>query len=342
MPSDERVAQALRALAAPCATFRSAAAEASDHARSILAARSSTNEGGGRSVRELGVFAAGRIDARRFDALFDHDANLDPAAARALHRAAHVLGEVAGLDAAAHRASVSSGGNLHDAAISALASLGRAFGAARVAELAQGGRYRASAHDVWLIAFRPTWWNRVERRLAPPLVLEVDGADLRASGLDELLDGAQKIVLVVRGAAPPAPLVRLVTPGVFVMQTPDPADLGRLAAFEGPAVAALLPEGAAEFVHDPAGGPTIAERLRVTSLPDAEPRAPLGRISAAQQTEELRQLAALTTVPVAGPAGVLLDPAAGLPPADPADRLAAWLLSRADLAGLGANGGGAA
>jgi hypothetical protein len=34
-------------------------------------------------------------------------------------------------------------------------------------------------------------------------VVEVDGGDLQAGGLAEFLDGAQKIVLVVRGPAPP-------------------------------------------------------------------------------------------------------------------------------------------
>jgi hypothetical protein len=347
MPSDERVERALEALAVPRAAFRSAAAEAADGARAILAARGAVaGHGAARASGELGAFAAGRIDAERFAALFEHDGDLEPAAALALERAASVLTEVAGLGAAAHHASVAPGGDLHAAAISALARLGRGFGAARVADLARAGRYRAAGHEVWLTAFRPARWNRIERRLAPPLVLELDGAGLRAGGLAELLDGGQKIVLVVRGPAPPAPLVRLVTPGVFVLQCSDPSDLARLAVVDGPAIAALLPETAARFVHDPASGATVAQRLRVSWLPAEEPRAPLGSYSAAQQAEELRQLVDLAAAGRAGApatpgaAPPAADAAAGLPPADPADRLAAWLIARADLTGIGGNGGG--
>ncbi len=356
MPSDESTedvmqttdAEALMrsilvSLAGPMAAFRSAAAEAAEEARAIVAAHGHATGGSARAAGELGPFAAGRLDSGRFAALFERDADLDPVAVSALERAAHVLTEVADLPLEAHRAEVAPGGDLLAAAISALARLGRGFGAARVAELARSGRYRAASHDVWLSAFRPARWNRTERRLAPPLVLEVDGQDLRAGSLAELLDGGQKIVLVVRGASPPAPLVRLVTPGVFVLQTSDPSDLARLAVVDGPAIAALLPEDAARFVHDPASGAMAAERLAVMYLPAGGTRAPLGGYSAAQQAEELAQLSALALAPrrAAAPADrTVPDPAglAGLPPADPADRLAAWLLARADLSGLDGNG----
>ncbi len=96
--------------------------------------------------------------------------------------------------------------------------------------------------------------ERGRARLCPPLVIEVEGQDLRPASLAELLEGGQKIVLVVNGPAAPAPLVRLITPGVTVIQTDDPAELSALGAVDGPGIAALMPEGAAKFMHIPGDG----------------------------------------------------------------------------------------
>ncbi len=118
----------------------------------------------------------------------------------------------------------------------------------------RGGRYRPAEHDSLLDAAEFRAWNKAERRFAPPLVVEVDGADLHAGALLDFADGREKIVLVVRGAMPPAPLVRCITPGTFVLQTVDGTRPRPLAAFDGPAIAALVPEGAAVFLHDPGAG----------------------------------------------------------------------------------------
>jgi hypothetical protein len=181
-------------------------------------------------------------------------------------------------------------------------------------------------------------WSRRERDLAPPIVVEVDGADLRPGGLTEFLDGAQKIVLVVRGASPPAALARLITPGLLVMQTEDPADLAALTETDGPAIAALVTGDACRFVHLPTtdGG---RGRLSVHHMPPSEPKRALGGISVFQQTEAMRHLAALAaggtsgTVRVADPSG---DGAtASVPAASAADSLAAWILRQADMPGTG-------
>ncbi len=90
-------------------------------------------------------------------------------------------------------------------------------------------------------------------------------------------------------------------------------------------------------------------------LPEDEPRRRLGSLSVFQQTEELRQLAALAAI-ATGPtaagtpaegavstAAAAATPAAGTgeapptaaPPADErVDQLAAWLLTQADLSDL--------
>jgi hypothetical protein len=121
---------------------------------------------------------------------------------------------------------------------------------------------------------------------------------------------------------------RALAPPLIVMQTGEAADLERLAVYEGPGIAALLPEGAARFVHDPDAGPALSERLSVQFMPESEPGHRLGRRSTRQQAQELRQLAALAgglTEFAGGEAGV---------DKDPVDTLAAWLLSRADLRDL--------
>ena len=178
-------------------------------------------------------------------------------------------------------------------------------------------------------------WTRSERRLAPPLVVALEGGDLRAAALAEFLDGRQKIVLVVEGECAPAPLARLVAPGTFVLQTADAAGLDRFAAWEGPGIAALVPESAGRFVHDPAAGAASWDRLTIAHTPDKPPRRTVAGLSAAQQAEELEILRTLAARPaaIAPPAGAPAAAEAGT--ADPVDKLAAWLLSRVDLSDLG-------
>jgi len=301
MPSDPRVAAvasaALADLAAPLERFRSAALAAAVEVRALLATLDTGADARLERLRaELGPFAAGRIDPARFGALLSGGPGADPATRGHVEAALETLRTVAARIEEIVAVEVPPGGDLRRAAVDALAGAGRAFGAALAVQHARGGWYRSAEHDALLLAFPFAEWNRAERRLAPPLVIQVDGADLRAAALADLLDGAVKIVLLVRGPCAPAPLVRLVTPGTFVMQTGDVADLARVAACDGPAVAALVPEGAACFVHDPAAA--AAARLTVSHLPADPPRRALGGLSAWQQAEELAQLAALGGCPL--------------------------------------------
>jgi hypothetical protein len=146
-----------------------------------------------------------------------------------------------------------------------------------------------------------------------------------------LLEGSQKIVLVVNGPAAPAPLVRLITPGVTVIQTDDPADLAALRASPGPGVAALMPEGCATFLHIPGEGKGLGDRLQVRKVPEEEPRRALGAISAFQQLEELKQLTSLAASEEAG-ATVAAESDSGVPPMDEAGQLASWLINQANFA----------
>ena len=197
-------------------------------------------------------------------------------------------------------------------------------------------------------------WNRAERHLAPPVVVEVAGDDCLPAGLGEFLDGEVKIVLVTTGLTTPAPLARLITPGTFVMQTSDPAELGALATTPHAGVALLFDEdrpGQAHFTHDPDAGETTWDRISVARMPDD---ADVGRGRRAPVwLEELQHLRALAEAPAGlagGSAAQGVEPrTAGAAPApstagapapasetesaeaDPVDRLAAWLLAHTDL-----------
>ncbi|MEP6744266.1 MAG: hypothetical protein ABJB33_02135 [Gemmatimonadota bacterium] len=208
----------------------------------------------------------------------------------------------------------------------ALSDLGRAFGAVILAEVVRGGRYKRTEHDRLLDPLEFRAWNRAERRFAPPLVISVDGADLQGSALGEFTDGRQKIVLVVRGAAAPAPLARCITPGTLVLQTVDGSGLDQVATFDGPAVAAVVPEGAAAFLHDPTAGRESWQRLAVHAL-GTTPKRAVGGVSVWQMSEDQRMLGDLARTPFAIPvAGGSAVPAIGAD--DAVDRLATWLLGQ--------------
>lgn len=343
MPSerDDRVRLALDALASPVQRYRTAvAATVEQVSRQLEAQRASADGRVAQLAAELGPLAAGRVDVEGLASFIGRSEAVEPGALEAMEAALGTLRDLLARGEELFVVRVDGGGRLAEAVAAAFAEAGRAFGAARVVELAKSGSYRAEEHQGWLAGFPFDAWSRAERRLAPPLVIEVDGRDLRAAGLAEFLDGAVKLVLVVRGEASPAALVRLITPGTFVLQTVDGSGLDRLAAAEGPGVAALVPEGAARFLHDPAAGREPWERLRVDFLPDSPPRRALGGMSAAQQAEELAQLRALVATPAAGVTAAGVGPgavgaAAPPAPADPVDKLAAWLLRQADLSGIG-------
>lgn len=338
MPSEDRRERAVEALENQTEGFRSAVARSVDEVRTLLESRA-VGTPATRAGEELGAFAAGRIDEERFAGLFAGSEPLDPGSADRVRRAHDVL---AGIDAGADdllTVEVDGGGSLVGTVGRALASVGRAFGAARTVELARLGSFRPDLHEGFMDAFPFRMWNRAERSMAPPLVVGIDGSDVDTDGLAAFMDGGLDLVLVVDGDPPAAPLVRLITPGVAVVQSDDPADLAVLSGHDGPGIAMLVREGAertARFVHDPTGGAFLPDRLRVDHLPAVDVLRPVGRASAWQVAEELRQLAELAaaaSTPSAASRGRNGD---GEPEdVEPADRLAAWLLRQANLGDLG-------
>ncbi|HSJ23423.1 MAG TPA: hypothetical protein VK929_01985 [Longimicrobiales bacterium] len=332
MQSETRIAQAVAALTGPRQAFRSALIAAIDEVTSLLAAqRAPAAERAGVEAVRLGVFADGHIDAERFSSLVQAGTAMDPAQQEQLEHALRILRSFAAQGDDLFVLKVRRGADLRDSVRDALASRGRAFNTAHQVEILRSGRQGVHVElEYGTMDFRH--WTRRERRIAPPLVVEVSGADVQPAALAEYMDGAQKIVLMVEGRAAPAALARLIAPHTFVMQSANVEDVARLAAFDGPGVAAIVddPKDFALFVHDPSRGRRLSQRLTVESVPE-KPRGRVAGISADRQVEELlwlaelQQLAELAATQVAG------ESEAG-PVVTPADQLAAWLLRQTDLA----------
>ena len=334
MPSDERIAQALGALSDAKESFVSSVAMSAEEVRGILERERGANEKPQvKLAHELGPFAAGRIDLERLAPFVGANEKMDEEKRNQVQAAYEVLLGLKKAGDDIFTAKVPLDGYLRGTVFSALGKVGTAFGAARSVEWALHDLAPPEGLEDALDQFPPNLWNRAERGASPPVAIEVEGQDLRTASLGELLEGSQKIVLVVNGPAAPAPLVRLITPGVAVIQTDDPADLTALAASPGPGVAALMPEGAAKFSHLPREGKSLNERLSVAYLPEKEPKRALGAISAFQQVEELRQLASLTAS-VEGVASVSSEDGAEPPAMDEAGQLASWLIHQANFAGV--------
>jgi hypothetical protein len=330
MPSDARTTAALAALKAPRERFQSAVAATLEEVRVYLDThRSAADDRLAVLAAEFGPFAARHIDVGRMAGLVAASPEIAPATQAVLARALDVLQEIAGRGDDGFVVDLPAGESLYGATTDRLAELGRAMGAARVVDAARNGRYRPSEHNRWLTRFPFASWSQAERAMAPPIVVEMDGADLRPAGLAEFLDGAARIVLVVTGDTSPAPLVRLVTPRTFVAQTADASAVARLAAADGPGIVALMPDRTARFVHDPTAGSALSDRLVVSEMPDLDHRKRTGAFTVAQQHEELEQLHALQSAATVSTAATALSA-----PADPVDKLAAWLLQQADLSGV--------
>jgi hypothetical protein len=92
--------------------------------------------------------------------------------------------------------------------------------------------------------------------------------------------------------------------------------------WDGPAVAAVVSEGAARFTADPRRRDGAGLHLDVRTFPDDGVEFPRGVLSADQQREDLLHLAALRNASTPIPEGEAAV-------ANPADKLAAWLLRQA-------------
>ena len=333
MPSEERVEIAFKALFAPIEKYRSAIATTAEEVRGFLATHRGDDASDDIAIAaELGGFAAGRIDMDRFANLVSESREEeDPDTIRKVEKAFDVFRKITSDGDDQFYLKLKPGTRLRDAVAGRLSEIGRGFAAARIVRLAALGALTDGQADDLLEPLGFEAWNTGERQHSPPLVVELDGAALNAADLVDFLDGNVRIVLLVNGDAPPAPLVRLITPSAFVLQTTDAKDLDRFGAAEPPAVAALMPPGAACFVHDPSRGDHLGERLEIFALPEKPPRRKLGGTSGRQQKEELEQLRALAQLTGTETARSSLAPATE---AKSVDKLAAWLLAQTDLSNI--------
>jgi len=329
MPSDQLIDSVVPQLEAAGEPFRNAVALTVQQVRRIMSDhQDSQTEVLDHNNAELGAFATDRIDIEKFSAIISRSDSLDKAMLGVVERSLTVLEVVEKMLDDIFWVKVAPGTATGHAVREALTQFGLAFGAARTVRLAKTGGHNEGEHHALLdgIPFRD--WSKSERLLAPPLLLEIEGEDLHAASLAEFMDGNLKLVIVPTGPCAPAPLVRLITPRTFVLQTRDPSALATFVKWDGPGIA-LVNEAAARFVHDPTAGTSLQNRLNVDILP-ANPRSSIGGISIRQQLEELEQLRALSNLTQASEAiGTNGDEATTELPPDPADKLAAWLMNQA-------------
>lgn len=313
MPSDERLTTALNFVATERDAFRSALAATLEQVRGIV-----TNQ---RDVSaELGAFANGRIQFERFAAILEKDARPKKSALNSIRHAQQLLTATLSVGDQLHIVEVPENGDLLALTQEALAIAARAFAAAYAIELIRSGREDDNHQEVLLAPLAPDRWTRAEREVAPPMVVRVHGNDLRLGGFEDLLQGNQKIVLLVDGFAPPAPLVRLISPGVFVMQCRTLDAVKRMSEVRGPGIAAVFADEAAAFVYDGA--------LTIESLPQELPRRPTRTQTVFRQKEDLELLKRLSSAQP--PAEAAADEASG-EESRAGDRLAAWLLKQVEL-----------
>ncbi len=326
MPSDNLTELVLAGLEGPRNAFTSNLSAAAEQVRGTLAGLSADVETRNDLLKtQLGGFAAGRINIEKFSTFADGQKSVSAAAVPALKAAQQALLEMVEAGKELNKVRVAAGKNVRCGVRRGLKKVGRAFGAARVIEMAKAGTYNEAEHGHMLEGLDFGEWNPAERAMAPPLVVHVNGRSLHTAALSEFMDGGVKLVLLIDGPCSPAVLARLIAPGTFVMQCEDASAVDKFAEWNGHGVVAIVPPGSAAFTFAPIAGQSLADSLTITALPDDANLSPLGSMSVKQQAAELELLAALTG------ANATPQEENDAPPANPVDQLAAFLLNKANL-----------
>lgn len=275
--------------------------------------------------KSLGSFADGRIDVTSFDQYAVNKSSVDAAAGPVLERALDVLVELMDAGEALTHRHLNEGMNLRCLVNRTLKEIGRAFGAVQAVELAKAGLYDEAEHGSLFEGYMHKHWTPAQRELAPAIVVRLADGSAQTTNLSEFVDGHQKVVLVYGEDCPPAPLARLICPGMFVVQTTDCLGLEDFLAYEGPGVAAVVPATAARFSHDPRIGATLASRLSHVEFPDQPELRARGGLSLRQQVQDLEHLKSLSSAQTPEAAEDVSNSA------NPVDKLAAYLLGKAHL-----------
>jgi len=318
MASEERTKTALEAIRPRIEMFNSALTTTVNQVRGLLTGSGKTADD--QSV-SLGKFAQGKMNQDRFASFAPKEARIDSAAEEPIRAAHEVLKSLLAQGDDLFILKIEDGiGLAHQVGIR-LASIGRAFAAARVIDLAKRDSYKEDKHAESLERFPFAMWNRSERALAPALLIKLTGANLKPAAIVPFLDAKMKFVFDVDGDAPAAALARVVSPSVFVQQETGDVELTAFSEFDGMAVVALLPNTAASFVHNPSSGETSYGRFISLKFPKEVRKRAIGGISPSQQAEDYALLESLSIAPA------LTGDAAS----DPAGKLSAWLLSQTNL-----------
>jgi hypothetical protein len=320
MQFEEQKACALDAVRPRTDQFRAALTVTYEQVRGLLSGTGDTDID---RSEQLGFFARGKVNSERFNTFAAKKKSIPPDAEEPVRAARDILKSLLEEGDKLFVIDTVPGRGLGHQLSVKLAHIGRAFGAARVVDLA---RNKEDKHADTLAKFPYATWNSSERALAPALVVNVSGEDFKPSSIVPLLDTNMKIVFIVNGDAPAAALARVISPRVFVQQITGEPDLKAFRAYKGIAVAAFLPDTAVDFVHDPSAGSTTYERFTSITFPKEVRKRQIGGISPAQQAEDYTLLESLSVPPeIAGEAA-----------SDPAGKLSAWLLSQTNLADLSA------
>lgn len=323
MQFEEQKACALDAVRSRIDQFHAALTVTSEQVRGLLADSSDPEAD---QSEALGHFAKGKMNMERFNSFAPKTRRIEDEAEAPVRAAQEVLKSLLAQGDDLFIIDMDEGRGLGHTLSVRLASIGRAFAAARIVDLAKNGAYKEDKHAATLERFPYAQWNSTERSLAPALMVNVSGEDFKPSSIVPLLDTNMKIIFNVTGDAPAAALSRVISPRVFVQQINGEPDLKAFSEYKGIAVAAFLPETSVSFVHDPSAGSTTYERFISITFPKEVRKRPIGGISPAQQAEDYTLLESLSVPPeIAGEA-----------PTDPAGKLSAWLLSQTNLADLSA------
>ncbi len=265
MQFEEQKACALEAVRSRIDQFHAALTVTSGQVSGMLAGSTDTKAD---QSEALGHFAKGKMDMDRFNTFAPKARVIDAGSEAPIRAAQEVLKSLLAQGDDLFVIDMDEGKGLGHTLSVRLASIGRAFAAARVVDLAKNGAYKEDKHAATLERFPYAEWNSKERSLAPALMVNVSGADFKPSSIVPLLDTNMKIIFNVKGDAPAAALSRVISPRVFVQQITGEPDLKAFSEYKGIAVAAFLPETAVSFIHDPSAGSTTYERFVSITFPN--------------------------------------------------------------------------
>jgi hypothetical protein len=315
------------AASASLSDFRSSLATAVGLLRTSLAhVTGDTSKQQEFAEKSLGSFASGRIDAVRFEHFATNKTSVVASAGPVIERALDVMVELMDAGDSLNQVTLQEGQNLRCLLSRTLKNIGRAFGAAHAVELAKAGLYNEAEHAGLFEAYLYKNWNSAQRNLVPTIVIELANSGAQTTNLGEYIDGHFKVILVYGEDCPPAPLARLISPGVLVLQTSDCLGLDDFVSFQGPGIAAVVPQAAARFAHDPRRGSTLAARMVGIELPGAPQFHPRAGLSIGQQQQDFAQLQALASAETTA-----VEHSQTAISANPVDKLAAFLLGKAHL-----------